>query len=70
VPDHRTRHLPRGFAEGQAKLDARNARHQRFVEVLDGLDEVRLTEDEVGRFRLVDRYRDELHLEPLLEGRE
>jgi len=30
---------------------------QRFAEVLDGLDEVRLTEDELGRFRLVDRYR-------------
>jgi hypothetical protein len=40
------------------------------VEVLDGLDEVRLTEDEVASFRLVDLYCDELHLEPLLEGPE
>jgi hypothetical protein len=36
------------------------------VDVLDGLDEVGLTENEVGRFRFVDFQRDELHLERLL----
>ncbi|MNR16020.1 hypothetical protein D3C85_1325870 [compost metagenome] len=36
------------------------------MDVLDGLDEVRLAKDEVCRLRLVDFQRDELHLERLL----
>jgi hypothetical protein len=36
------------------------------VDILDGLDEVRLTEDEVRIFRLFDFQRDELHLKRLL----
>ncbi|MOA22911.1 hypothetical protein D3C78_1435060 [compost metagenome] len=46
--------FPRRFAEGQAELDAGDGTHQGFVDVLDRLDEVRLAEDEVGVFRLID----------------
>jgi len=40
--------------------------YQGFVEILDGLDEVRLPEDEVDRFGLFDVHGRELHVELLL----
>lgn len=51
----------RCLAEGQAELDAWNARHQRLMNVLDTLDEMGLSQDEVDCFWLVDSHSDELH---------
>ncbi len=58
-PSHQA--LARCLAEGQAELDARHGPHQGFVEILDGLDEVRLPEDEIDRLGLVDFDCRELH---------
>ncbi len=43
-----------GFAESQPELDARDGVDQRFVDVLHGLDEMGLPEDEVDLFRFLD----------------
>ena len=51
----------RGLAEGEPKLDPRHGADQSLVDVLDGLDEVGLSEDEIRRVRLVDPDRGELH---------
>jgi len=56
----------RGFTKGHAKLDTWHGIYQRFVDVLDGLDEVRLTQNEIRIIRLFDFQRDELHLKRLL----
>jgi hypothetical protein len=44
----------RRFAEGQAELDAGHGVDQRFMDILNRLDEMRLAEDEVNGFRLLD----------------
>jgi len=45
-PAHQT--LARRFAECEPEADSRNCRHQHLVNVLDGLDEVSLAQNEVG----------------------
>jgi hypothetical protein len=66
VPEWRIRHSGR-LAEGEAELDSRDRGDERLVEVLDGLDEVRLPEDQVQLIRLLDR--DQLRLHLTLLGR-
>ena len=61
VPDRRTRHLPEASQECEPELDSWHRADQRFVNVLDRLDEMRLAENEVGGVRLVDLHDDELH---------
>ncbi|MNP41067.1 hypothetical protein D3C76_1347480 [compost metagenome] len=63
-PSHQT--FSRGLAKGHAKTDTRHGIDQCFVDILDRLDEVRLTQDEVRIFRLFDFQRDELHFKRLL----
>ncbi|MNY35309.1 hypothetical protein D3C86_1697080 [compost metagenome] len=55
-----------GFAKGHAKLDTGHGIDQRFVDVFDGLDKVRLPKDEIDRFGFVDFHGDELHIKHLL----
>ncbi|MNG10335.1 hypothetical protein D3C84_937950 [compost metagenome] len=59
----------RGFAKSHAEADAWHCVDQRFVNVLDGFDEVGLAQNEIRVLRLVDFLRDELHLEHLLSRR-
>jgi hypothetical protein len=49
LPVQRTARL----AEGDPEFHLRHRLHDRFVQVLDGLDEVRLSEDEVDVSRLL-----------------
>src|SRR5574340_401912 len=53
-----------GFAESQTELDARHMGDQGLVDILDGLDEMRLPEDEVGLFGFFDLYQGEVHRMP------
>src|SRR5919206_3958091 len=46
----------RRLTEGQPKFDAWYRVHQRFVNILHGLDEMGLTENKVGGFRFFDLY--------------
>src|SRR6266511_2784329 len=45
----------------QSKFDAWHRAHERFVNILNGLDKMRLTQDEVGVFRLFDLYSFDFH---------
>jgi hypothetical protein len=55
-----------GFTKSHAKLDTWHGIYQRFVDVLDGLDEVGLAQNEVRHIWLIDFQRDELHVKRLL----
>jgi hypothetical protein len=44
----------RSLTKGQAKLDAGDGSHQRFMNILNRFDKVGLAQDKVGRFRFVD----------------
>jgi hypothetical protein len=57
------------FAEGHAELDARHRAHHGLVDALDGLDEVRLPEDDADRLGALDRDRGDLHVCSLRFGR-
>ena len=46
----------RGLTEGETEPEMRRGSDQDLVKVLDGLDEVRLPQDEVQVVRLVDRH--------------
>src|ERR1019366_4900535 len=52
---------PGGLTEGEPELDPGHGSHQRLVEILHGLDEVALAEDEVDILRLVDGDGGDLH---------
>ena len=41
-------HRARGFAEGETEFDVGHALHQRFVNILDGFDEVALAQDKIN----------------------
>src|SRR5215472_893113 len=56
------------LAEGQPEFDARYCTDQRLVDVLDRLEEVRLTQDEVRVVGLLDLDRGELHVDPPIAG--
>ena len=45
---------PRGFAEGEAEFHGRIGGDDRFMDILHGLDEMGLTEDEIHLGGLVD----------------
>src|SRR5262245_58724173 len=54
-----------GFAESDAEPDSRHRADQSFLDVLDGFEEMRLTEDKIRRVWLVDFDRSELHVDLL-----
>jgi hypothetical protein len=52
---------PGGLAEGEAEAQERGRAGERLVEILDGLDEMRLAEDHVQLPWLLDPHGDQLH---------